>query len=63
MARVSRAKDRIEQRGSAYHAQVRENFLAQARDDPSRYRVIDADRPIAQVACEVWEAAREVLGV
>jgi thymidylate kinase len=37
-------KDRIEERPIDYHRQVRENFLAQARTDPGRYRVIDADR-------------------
>ncbi len=44
IARVQRAKDRIEQRPIEYHAQVRQNFLAQAKAFPDRYRVIDADR-------------------
>ena len=30
MARVRRAKDRIEQRPMAYHEQVRKNYLSQA---------------------------------
>ncbi len=44
IARVQRAKDRIEQRPIEYHATVRQNFLAQAKAYPDRYRVIDADR-------------------
>ena len=38
-------KDRIEQRPLAYHQQVRENYLAQARAEPERYRVVAADDP------------------
>lgn len=44
IARVQRAKDRIEQRPIEYHARVREHFLAQARAMPYLYEVIDADR-------------------
>ena len=44
IARVKRAKDRIEQRPMAYHRAVRDKFLAQAAGFPDRYRVIDADR-------------------
>jgi len=54
LARVKRAKDRIEQRPMAYHQQVRANYLAQAEADPARYRVIDADRVPEEVARDVW---------
>src|SRR3954466_12452254 len=37
-------KDRIEQRSMAYHETVRQNYLTQAKLDPTRYRVIDAAR-------------------
>jgi dTMP kinase len=56
MARVRRAKDRIEQRPIAYHEQVRRNYLAQAEAEPKRYRVIDADRGPETVHEEVWRA-------
>jgi len=59
LARVTRAKDRIEQRPMAYHEQVRRNYLAQARNDPQRYRVIDADRPPENVAADVWREVAE----
>lgn len=47
------AKDRIEQRPIEYHRQVRENFLAQARDMPERYAVIDAARDPDAVFADV----------
>jgi len=49
-------QDRIEQRPTAYHRQVRENYLAQARKNPERYRVIDADRDIETIRGEVRKA-------
>ena len=48
MARVRRAKDRIEQRPMEYHAQVYQNYLKQAVGNP-KYRVIDADRSPVEV--------------
>lgn len=63
LARVKRAKDRIEQRPAAYHEQVRRNYLAQASADPRRYRVIDADRPVEQVAADVWREAATLLRI
>ena len=40
--RLSPLLDRMEQKGSEYHHQVRQGYLEQARQDPSRYLVIDA---------------------
>src|ERR1019366_5998785 len=37
-ARMTRAKDRIEQRPMEYHERVRQNYLAQAAAQPDRYR-------------------------
>ncbi len=53
-------KDRIEQRSMAYHQQVRENYLRQAKDHHRKYRVIDAARPVDQVQAEVWQAVSEL---
>ena len=61
MARVKRAMDRIEQRPIEYHEQVRKNYLAQAEDDPQRYRVIRADRDVQEVHGDVWTAVQTVL--
>jgi dTMP kinase len=54
LARVRRDKDRIEQRPLAYHEQVRRNYLAQATDDPRRYRIVDANRGPGAVHEDVW---------
>jgi dTMP kinase len=56
LARVERAKDRIEQRPMAYHEQVRKNYLAQAEADPLHYRLLSAQGTIEQVHARVWEA-------
>ena len=40
--RALNRKDRLEARGSAYQRRVRANFLAQARKDPRRIKVVSA---------------------
>jgi dTMP kinase len=60
LARVTRARDRIEQRPLAYHEQVRRNYLAQAQADPAHYRVIPADRDVEAVAADVWRAVESL---
>ncbi len=61
IARVKRAKDRIELRPPAYHEQVRKNYLAQAAAMPDRYRVIAADRPLEQVHEDVLRVVKTAL--
>jgi dTMP kinase len=56
IARVNRAKDRIEQRSMDYHAAVRKNYLDQAKQMPERYRVISGDRPVEVVHGDVLAA-------
>ena len=53
-------KDRIELRSMQYHEDVRQKYLKQAKDDPQRYRVIDADRPIEQVHQDVLRAVESL---
>ena len=62
LARVSRAKDRIEQRPIEYHERVRQNYLAQADADPARYRVVRADRDPQAVHADVWAAVAPLVG-
>ena len=45
--------DRIEQRSMDYHEVVRQNYLAQAKSDPKRHRVIDASKPLEEVHAQV----------
>jgi dTMP kinase len=49
------AKDRIEQRPPEYHQRVRENYLAQAKADPARHRVLSADQSVEAVHEDVWK--------
>jgi len=53
--------DRIEERGRAYHAKVREGFLAEAKADPGKIRVVSAQAPIDEVHRMVLEVLDSVL--
>jgi dTMP kinase len=59
MARVKRARDRIEQRPPAYHEQVRKNYLAQVNQWPETYRLVNAEGTIEEVHGRVWEVLEE----
>lgn len=59
MARVKRAKDRIEQRPMEYHAQVLLNYRSQAEGNPS-YRVISADRDVDSVHADIVRAVHNI---
>ncbi|MDG2053935.1 MAG: dTMP kinase [Phycisphaerales bacterium] len=54
--RMSSSLDRIEQRDKAYHQRVRNGFLEQASQDPSRCVVIDARNDLATVSNNVDNA-------
>jgi len=49
-SRLNPLLDRMEAKGSAFHARVREGYLEQARAAPDRYAVIDA----TQSESAVW---------
>ena len=55
------AKDRLERETHAFHAALRAQFLALAEAEPARFVVIDADRPVGEVADDVIEAAVEAV--
>jgi len=54
--------DRMEQMEPAFYEAVREGYLALARDEPVRFRVINAGRSVETVAEEVWEHAKGLIG-
>jgi dTMP kinase len=60
LARMTRAKDRIEQRPMEYHGKVRQNYLAQAAAMPERYRVVNSNRAIPLVQADVLAAVRSL---
>ena len=54
--RLERELDRVERETAEYSTRIREGFLALARRAPQRYAVIDAARPIHDVAADVRAA-------
>ncbi len=58
-AGLSRAKDpnRYEALGAAFHARVREGFLARAAAEPGRFLVLDARQPREAVAAAILDRA------
>lgn len=46
--------DRIEAEASDFHQRVRGAYLQLAQSEPQRILLIDADRPIDEVAADVW---------
>lgn len=54
--RTAASLDRLERAGEAFHAAVREQYLALAAADPQRWRVIDGSGTREQVAAEILSA-------
>ena len=52
--------DRMEQKGAAFHARVRQGYLDQATADPKRYRVIDATADVDKVWQRLCEALQSL---
>jgi dTMP kinase len=61
--RRGRPADRIEKRDVAYHARLRQGFLAEARRRPERIRVVDAGLPIEVVQQAIRREITSVLGI
>lgn len=55
-SRMSSDKDRMELKSSTYHAKVREGYLAQAREAPQRFAVIDAGAGVDEVTKRMYTA-------
>ena len=55
-------RDRIEGEGEEFHARVRAAFLEMAAGDPDHYLVLDARRPVDDIADEVWLRVEPLLG-
>jgi dTMP kinase len=55
-------RDRIEAEGLAFHDRARQSFLDLAAADPDHYLVLDARRPVEEIAEAVAERVRPLLG-
>jgi len=64
MARIQKrnTKDRIEQEGIDFFKRVRERYLIRAKKFPSRFCVINAEQPLAQVQEEIKKAVMALMG-
>jgi len=51
--------DRIERERDAFFERVRAAFLARAADEPERFRVVDASRPVGDVVAAAVAALRD----
>lgn len=58
-----KALDRLDVAGIDFHRRVRDGFLQLARQDPAHWRIIQADRPVDEVAQDVLVAVDEALKV
>lgn len=54
--RLTGTPDRMENQGSAFHARVREGFLAEAARRPGEIRVVDASADIGDVQAAIRDA-------
>jgi dTMP kinase len=55
----AKAKDRVESKDFAYHSRVREIFLQQAKEDPSRWAVVDAMGTLQDVQARLRRVIEE----
>ena len=61
-AALATEADRFEREHCAFHARLRDGFLALAADAPERFCVIDSDREPDVVAEAIWQAVRARFG-
>ena len=59
--KASAELDRIERESRSFHRRVRDGYLEQARQDPGRWLVLDAARPVADLTRAVWERVASIL--
>jgi dTMP kinase len=55
-------RDRIEGESPEFHERVREAFLGLAADNPEHYLVLDARKPVEEIAATIRDRVRPLLG-
>jgi len=61
LMRRTRSADRLEAEPAEFHQRVRAGFLALANAAPSRYLVLDADRPQDEITLDIQDRIRAML--
>ena len=56
------SQDRMEQLPVEFYEAVREGYITLAREEPERFRVIEASQGVETVEAEVWEHVRGLMG-
>lgn len=59
--RRNSVRGRFEAEGLRFHARVRAGYLAIAREEPRRVKVVRADRPVAEVQAEIRSIVDDLL--
>jgi dTMP kinase len=59
LARKPGARDRFELEGELFHARVRDGYYALAKNGGERWLVLDALRPVQELADLIWERVDE----
>ncbi len=57
------SEDRFERMGVEFHEKLREGYLAIAKNNPARCKVIDASGSVDEVAALIWAVVQEKLDV
>jgi dTMP kinase len=57
-SRGGSADDRYERKGLEFHQRLRNGFLAIAKAEPQRCKLIDASRSIDDVSEQIWQSLR-----
>ena len=57
------SEDRFERMGVSFHEKLREGYLAIAKNNPARCKVIDASGSVDEVAALIWAVVQEKLDV
>lgn len=55
------AHDRFESEPRDFHHRVHDGYHQLAAREPGRFRIVDSDRPIEEVAATVWNVVKEAL--
>ena len=59
--RARGALDRFEAEQTAFFERVRRAYLAQAKGDPRRFRIVDAAQPLAAVQAQLLQLLQPLL--
>jgi hypothetical protein len=62
-ARLTGDPDRLERAGDEFHRRTREAFLGRAEAEPGRWLVLDATRPVDELAAAVRARVAALIGV